>query len=97
MRGSGLKLIVEVIQEKPLLVKVKETDGLIPWSNLSVPFFQILSLESKVWQVSDHGGSEWLAMEMLRTAKMKGEPFYTGLASLGVTDDAIREFCAPLK
>ena len=84
LTGCTGRYIGQVIQEKPLRIKVQE-DG--PYSYLEIEDFIIEEDFSLIFQ---RDNDEEIA-HLLRSSKECGHPFISGLKSLGVTDDRLHE------
>ena len=84
LTGCTGKYIGQVIEEKPLKLKVQE-DG--PCSYLEIEDFIIDEDLSILFQ---RDNDDEIA-RLLRSSKERGHPFISGLRSLGVTDDKLHE------
>jgi hypothetical protein len=81
--GDTRKFIAEVTQEDPLRFKVEE-EG--PYSNLKAEDFIISRVDTIKWQSGQDS-----ATKMLKEAKERGFPYYSGLKSLGVETGKLHE------
>ncbi|KKR02321.1 MAG: hypothetical protein UT29_C0004G0014 [Candidatus Yanofskybacteria bacterium GW2011_GWA1_39_13] len=75
--------IAEVVQEEPLILKVKESG---PYSKLKFEDFVVFEKDSLRLQ-----GDDLTASNILREAVQRGKPFVSGLERLGITDGTLRE------
>lgn len=82
--GNAQKYVGEVVQQDPLVVKVCE-DG--PYARLKDGDFIILKNDSVIFQSEDN---EKIG-KLLQKASDSGNPFASGLLSLGITDGCIHE------
>jgi len=80
----GGTYIAEVIQSNPLRLKLEET-GI--FSRLKEEEFTILESDTELFQTACREGTNGYLEAMQRT----GEPPLSGLRSLGVTDNTLRE------
>jgi hypothetical protein len=82
--GRIPRYIAEVVQEKPLRLKVEER-GL--FASLRGDDFIVVEFDSMVLQGEDQGKLD----AMLREAKERGHPFLSGLKQFGVNDGKMHE------
>lgn len=81
--GDTQKYVAEVLQEKPLYLKVTENG---PFNCLKPGDYIIDENLSEKAQ-----GTELQQQELLQEMVTRGTPLASGLASVGVTDDTIHE------
>jgi len=75
--------IAEVIEESPLILKVKESG---PYSRLKYDDFVVLEKDSLRIQ-----GDDETSTALLRETAQRGRPLISGLKRLGVEDDKLYE------